>query len=157
MKANVQKSIQSLHSFWCHFSGGSIAALPLLSFFKIVMVSSLLCATLVSAQQGDTNRQVVEEKRLDLLYDKIMQTMSSDLRERFDSAATFSGERKAPVNRTEGNRSAPLTSTHNDAALKARMNELPDDLKLQVERAITEIQKRNEERKAQFRESRKNR
>jgi len=157
MKANVKKPIQSLHSFWCHLSGGSIAALPSIYFFVFVTGGLLLCTTPLAAQQDDSNKQHTEEKRLDLLYDKIMQNMTSEVRERFDSASTSHAAHKTPVSRPNVTSDVPYTSLQSDVQLKARLHELPDNLKVQVERAITDMQKRKEERKAQFRESRNNR
>ena len=154
MRDDVQKPIQSLHAFMRHHFGGGLCS-PLLIFRGVILAATaaLLLASGVSAQEnGDSNKQVNNEKRLDLLFDQIMQTLPEGARSKVDSAATVKTDRR-PI---PGVSSAGNMEHNNAHSPRERLSELPDDLKAQVERAITDMEQRKEERKAQFRESRRN-
>ena len=156
MKVVAQKPIQSLHAFGRHFNGGSIAALPLLftrnlryHFFFLVFSAAFVFS--LSAQQRDTNPSSTDEKRLDLLFEGIMLTLPNEMRSEVDSAASVKVNRRSPTATPENSR------PHEPVSNETRLRELPDELKVQVERAIADMEKRKEERKAQFRESQRNR
>ena len=157
MKVDVQKPIQSLHAFVRHHFGGEpLGSFPVFRSTIAVMSILLLGSGMVSAQdrdRSDSNAQVNEEKRLDLLFDRIMQTLPEGERTRVDSAATVKVDR----NTVNGNTSAQPSEHEKGIAPRERLKELPDELKVQVERAITDMEKRKEDRKAQFRESLRNR
>jgi len=160
MNADVQKPIQSLLSFRRHSSGGSIAALPPISFIAAIAIGVLTFSSLLVAEQPeDTNKQSTSEKRLDLLFNKIMQTMPDEARGRVDSASAVVREEphQAMHQEQRSGTGQEHSAEEGERRLRTRLQELPDDLKAQVERTITEMQQRKEERKAQFRESRKNR
>jgi hypothetical protein len=151
MKDDVQKPIQSLHAFMCHHFGGGLFFPPLI-FRGVLLVALAVCG--VSAQEsGDSNKQVSNEKRLDLLFDQIMQTLPEGARSKVDSAATVKTDRRPVSGVTSAGKMDHITA-HSP---RERLSELPDDLKAQVERAITDMEQRKEERKAQFRDSRRNR
>lgn len=154
MRADVQKPIQSLHSFGRHYYRGRCAALPLVIFDARLLLSILLLMIFIamaSAEQQDTNRQDSEEKQLDVLFDRLMQTMPDGAREQVDSAGSVAVERRKITQSgimTEQQRKTGKIGSD------ARDRLLPDELKAQVERTIVEMKERKAERKAQFRESR---
>lgn len=149
MKAVVQKPIQSLHSFGCHDYRGRCAALPLISqSMLIIFMVTIFFANAVVAQQQDATGAKVDEKRLDLLFDRIMETLPDDEQTRVDSAASIKVDRR-------NNPSLSETRQHETVPVHTRLQELPDELKVQVERAIEDMEQRKEERKTQFRESRR--
>ncbi len=169
MKA-AQNPIQSLQTFGRHYYGGSIAALPLVISMPLQTILPVLFLIFIRvcpvvAQQHDTNLQatdleatnnieITDEKRLDLLFDRIMDALPDGERGKVDSATsrefTHRNQNTEPlmVKRERESESTPH---------QARMGELPEEIKTQVERAIMEMELRKEERKAQFRESRRNR
>ena len=119
------------------------------------MISSIGMGTL-SAQDGrDSHVQVQEkkdEKQLDFLFDRILQALPEGERTKVDSAATVKIDRK--------NITGPSGYAREHEAVitpRERLKELPDELKVQVERAISDMEQRKEDRKAQFRESLRNR
>jgi hypothetical protein len=151
MRAVVQKSIQSLHSFGRHFYGGGFAALPPFTFkYPIFGIVLAVFVNFPTAQEQDTNRQAIEEKRLDLLFDRIMQSMPDSTKKQIDSAASIANDH---LNLNQKVFKAEKQLTTENTTTKTMVHELPDELKAKVERTIAEIQQRKEERKAQFRES----
>ena len=148
MKVNVQNPIQSLQTFGCHFNRGRSAALPLIFSF---LFAAIFFVTGVSAQ-NDSRPASVDEKRLDLLFNEIMETLPDQERSRVDSAATV-------TTRSKQLPQSPSTESHRNGTVpvQTRLNGLPDELRGQVERAIVDMEQRKEERKIQFRESRKSR
>lgn len=158
MRAHVQKPIQSLQTFRRHFLGGSFAALPSNFICTAAVVLFLWCVAPGNAQQpDDSNTQHAAEQRLDALFNKIMQTMPNEVRERVDSASTIVREDRRPGEKKESLSPESRKGSESERRLNNRLNELPDNLKTQVEETIAEMQQRNEKRKAQFRESRKRR
>ncbi len=149
MKAVVQKPIQSLHAFGRHSNRGRNAALPLVFRCRnmVMTVATVMLAVSATAQQTDTGDHT-DEKRLDLLFDRIMQALPGDMRSQVDSAGSENMERHGIRVET-----GPK-DTHEESGTQIRMRELPEELKSQVERAITDLEKRKEERKAKFRETR---
>ena len=155
MKARVQKPIQSLHAFRrYHFGGGHFCPPLILRTVLFCILAGWFGTGTVSAQDiGDSNRQGADGKRLDLLFDQIMRTLPEGARSKVDSAATVKVDRRSTVPAT----AAPDKLNAGDAAQpRERLNDLPDELKAQVERAISDMEQRKEERKAQFREFRRN-
>lgn len=152
MRADVQKTIQSLHSFGRHFFGGGFAALPPLTFSKYPILGIVLVVfvNISTAQAQDANRQTIEEKRLDLLFDRIMQSMPDSTKKQIDSAASIANDH---LNSSQKVFKAEKQLINEKTVTKTTAHELPDELKAKVERTIAEIQERKEERKAQFRES----
>ncbi|MBN1757176.1 MAG: hypothetical protein JW863_02595 [Chitinispirillaceae bacterium] len=155
MKVDVQKPIQSLHAFMRHhFGEGLSGSSPIFRSTVIIMTVLFLGTGIPSAQdRSDSNVQVNDEKRLDLLFDRIMQTLPEGERTRVDSAATIKVDRNSVTEK-----SSVQTSGHEPVITpRERLKELPDELKVQVERAITDMEQRKEDRKTQFRESLRNR
>jgi hypothetical protein len=156
MRVDVQKPIQSLHAFVRHHCGGGrYCPLPIFPAIVIALLGTMGLSTpgAVSAQdRTDSNVPAGDEKRMDLLFDRIMRTLPEGERTKVDSAATVKIDRnrisEKPLHGPE----------HGDATPpRERLKELPDELKVQVERAITDMEQRKEDRKAQFRESLRNR
>ena len=152
MRANAQKPIQSLHTLWRHYYGGSIAALPLFSMIsmrKFFLFSAAIVALGLpsTAQDHEAGQKMSEEKQLDLLFNKIMQTLPDGMRAKVDSAATVKVEHRRVSEEASSKRLSESLPTHE------RLRKLPDELKAQVERAIIDMEQRKEERKAQFLES----
>ena len=152
MRVVVKEPIQSLNAFGRHINGGRNAALPLFNLrHRIIVLSAVvgLTAFAADAQQKDTNRSIANEQRIDLLFDQIMKTLPDGERMKVDSAASME------VNRRESARTAPSAVSHErgNTPRTTRVNDLPPELKAQVERTINSMETRKEERKAQFRES----
>ncbi|MBN1575477.1 MAG: hypothetical protein JW913_02940 [Chitinispirillaceae bacterium] len=156
MRVVVKKSIQSLHAFGRHFHGGSIAALPLyfaqcLPTFFLTIFLIVFATTSSIAQQQDTNPKTADAKRIDLLFDQIMETLPDGMRMKVDSAASMKTDR-----REQASKPLSVTRERESSDQKTRMHELPDELKVQVERAIENMELRKEVKKAEFRESGRN-
>ncbi len=153
MKEVAQKSIQSLHAFRRHFKGGSISALPRIfkihDLFFLPAVITMFLYVNICAEQKDTSlpQGGGEEKRLDLLFEGIMESLPHEIRKEIDSAAGVRTERRRPVEMPENRKSPEVTPSQ-----VRGFNELPDELKIQVEHAISDMEKRKEERRSQFRE-----
>ncbi len=154
MRDDVQKPIQSLHAFLRHhFGGGRNCPSPIFRSMVTIVAIVLLGTTAGGAQdRSDSNGQIDDEKRMDLLFDRIMRTLPEGERSKVDSAATVK------IDRNRINDKQSHTSERADIITpRERLKELPDELKVQVERAITDMEQRKEDRKAQFRESLRNR
>jgi hypothetical protein len=159
MKVFAPKPIQSLQAFMCHGSGRRPTGfLPLLcheftySLFYIVaclILCMLLCSS-VYAQDNSADLSPSKEKRLDMLFDRIIQTLPDNLKIKVDSATTIKTNRP-PSN--EKPRS--IKDPKKNAIETASLNGLPEEVKAQVERAMAQMQERKQERKAQFLESRR--
>jgi hypothetical protein len=154
MKVVQKKPIQSLNAFRRHSNGGSNAALPLLYYpIRFLMVSAIigLFVTTAIAQQKDTNKLPSDEKQIDLLFDRIMKTLPDAERSKVDSAAS------AQLLRHETRTTAAAAPAHErEIAPRVgakRIEDLPPELRAQVERTINSMESRREERKAQFREN----
>ena len=103
----------------------------------------------VWAQDQPSDPKKKEEKRLDLLFDRIMQTLPNEARSKVDSAATMKSlhQRLPEKIKTVGEDKKKIEES-------TRLRELPPELKEQVERALADMKERSLERKAQFIESR---
>ena len=153
MKVVSKEPIQSLNAFGRHFDRGSIAALPLL-FFRphLLLIVAVTCLTTGSAiaQQKDTNNLPSDEKQIDVLFDRIMNTLPNAERMKVDSAASTQARSRDPQKRTppafRERETMPKTAAR-------RVEELPPELKAQVERTINSMESRRDERKVQFRET----
>jgi protein-tyrosine-phosphatase len=120
----------------------------------VAIVAIVLLGTTAGGAQdrSDSNGQVNDEKQMDLLFDRIMRTLPEGERSKVDSAATVK------IDRNRINDKQSHTSERTDIITpRERLKELPDELKVQVERVITDMEQRKEDRKAQFRESLRNR
>jgi len=149
----ARNSIQSLHAFIRRLRGRIGEPLPpLLSatqrsrfvFFLVVlgmtMNPSIFAQDQVLAQENNN------EKRLDLLFDRIIQSLPARERSRVDSAAGMKGASREAIEKIRARDAAKKTSESE----ATRFRELPPDLKDQVERAMADAKERGEERKAQF-------
>lgn len=157
MREYIIKPIQSFLFLLRHFSGERRAALSPVFLFWIVLFGIVpLISTAVA--QPETAEHQRNEEELDILFGRIMQEIPDDVRERMDRASMVQGEsldiKKTidPEDKSHQNRHKHINLRKNE-----NMNELPEALQLQVERTISEFQKRKEERKAKFRESKRRR
>jgi len=145
MKAVVQNPIQSFNALGRHIFGGSTTALPLFFLFLLVLVFSVHTS---QAQSQTTGTNPDSDARLDVLFDQIMETLPQEKRSRVDSAGN---------SRPEQHANSPETSTGNrtrgEVSTSKRLQQLPQELRVQVERVISDIEQRKEERKERFRES----
>ena len=145
MKAVVQNPIQSFIALGRHLIGGSDTTLPL--FFSALLIPVVLIQPL-QAQSHDTGTKHDSDSRLEVLFDQIMETLPEEKRSRVDSAGNTRPEQRPDLSETvSGNRSGDITPT------SARLKQLPQELRVQVERVISDIEQRKEERKERFRES----
>lgn len=146
MKAVVQNPIQSLPALGCHLFSGRATALPLI-FTGLILI--VLSVDSLQAQSRDTGIKPDNDARLELLFDQIMETLPEEKRSRVDSAGAASrNPRPDTPEAVSGSRD------HEPPSTSARLRELPQDLKVQVERVIADIEQRKEQRKERFRESR---
>ena len=154
MRVDVQKPIQSLHAFVRHHLGGGHHC-PSPIFRSMIAIAALVLFGTVAASaqdHSDSKGQANDEKRMDLLFDRIMKTLPEGERSKVDSAASVK------IDRNLVNEKQAHTSERGEIITpRERLKELPDELKVQVERAITDMEQRKEDRKAQFRESLRNR
>lgn len=154
MKDDVQKPIQSLHAFVRHhFGGGRYCPSPIFRSMIVIAALVLFGTVAASAQErNDSKGQANDEKRMDLLFDRIMKTLPEGERSKVDSAASVKIDRNLV-----SEKQAHTSERGEIITPRERLKELPDELKVQVERAITDMEQRKEDRKAQFRESLRNR
>ena len=155
MRVDVQNPIQSLHAFMRHHfgEGGRNSSSPISR--NLLIVATVLCigaGTLVAQDKPDSGTPVNDAKRMDQLFDRIMQTLPEGERSKVDSAAAVKIDRKRV-----SEKASTQSAEHDNITPRERLRELPDELKVQVERVITDMEQRKEDRKAQFRESIKNR
>jgi hypothetical protein len=154
MKVAHKEPIQSLNAFGRHINGGSNAALPLFLIKPLVhLVAVITCLSIstTSAQPKDTNKLPSDEKQIDLLFDRIMKTLPDAERSKVDSAATVQTHRS-----TTSQGVIPPAVRERETSPKTtaqRVEDLPPELRAQVERTINSMESRREERKAQFRET----
>ncbi len=118
-----------------------------------------LCLVFVntgSAQNPPTNDSNSDARRLDILFDRIMQTLPDEARMKVDSAATVKGTRQTAPEKNKVSKDADRNGkTDKDPpAPPTRLRELPPELKEQVERAMADMKDHTVERNAQFLESR---
>lgn len=143
MKAVVQNPIQSFNALGRHIFGGGGTTLPLFFLFTVIFIFSVHT---LQAQSQDTGAKPDSDARLDVLFDQIMETLPEEKRSRVDSAGNRRSEQQPDSPETSG-MSEEATSTD------ARLRQLPQELRVQVERVIADIEQRKEERKERFRES----
>lgn len=144
MKAVVQNPIQSLNALGRHLFRGSTTALPL--FFPTLLIL-FFSFTTPRAQSIAGGNDSDNDTRLDVLFDQIMETLPEEKRLKVDSAGNArSVQRPQSPEILSGNRTE-------DNGHSARLRELPQELRVQVERVISDIEQRKEERKERFRDS----
>jgi hypothetical protein len=125
-------------------------------FMKPLYVS-MLCVLIplfahqaVSSDPKDTNQK---QRAASSIFDDIMQTLPAPMKAKVDSAsANRKCERQAqPV---KGQASGASRSTNQAAASRrdGAVNNLPDDVRGQVEKAVTDIDLMNQNRQVQFKE-----
>jgi hypothetical protein len=142
MKVN-NNQIQSLYAFRRQVSGGGFSARPLYGFLLLLLCIPVF---ILGAEPPDTSPRN-NEAQLDVLFDQIMESLPDGMKSKVDSAGVVRSQRVHDTPATRENPDVQEQST------SARLRELPKELKLQVERAIKDMEQRKEERKAQFRES----
>lgn len=159
MRVDVTKPIQSLHAFGRHCRGGrSIAALPLHFPCPIRMKTAIFAMFTIIMPIVSSNGQaadgtpVVKEKKIDHLFDRIMESLPDAARTEVDSAGSAAERRQSHTSDAANPSGIRKQET---VEQQLRRQELPDDLKAQVERAIDDMEQRKEHRKMQFRESRR--
>jgi len=158
MRVDVMKPIQSLHAFGRHCRGGGIAALPLHLPCSIRMKTAVFAMITIIMSVVSSNGQtpdeapVAKERQIDHLFDRIMESLPDAARMKVDSAGSSAERRPA-----QSSDAAKLSGIRKQESVEQqlRRQELPDDLKAQVERAIDEMELKKEHRKMQFRESRR--
>jgi hypothetical protein len=107
------------------------------------------------AYTQDTNGAApkIEEKRLDVLFDRIMQTLPDRERNLVDSAGEArSASRGAAAARAQAKDDGKKPQAGAEAN---RLRDLPPELKEQVERAMADMKERNDKRQAQFIDARR--
>jgi hypothetical protein len=121
---------------------------------QILSIAAFLSgAVVISAGEGDTRTM----PKADAIYNDIMATLPVEMKARIDSSKTSS-----PMN---GNAQAMADSTMSakERQVKAaeekakRLQGLPDDLRAQVEKTMQEMEKRQMERKLEFKDMKQER
>jgi hypothetical protein len=152
-------SIQSLRVFVRHVRGGGgvpLPPLPLLRAARRIACFVLFLFVILNSPAVAQDQTAVtaknEEKRLDLLFDRIMQTLPDRERNLVDSAAVTKNATHGAVDKARDRDGAGKPAAETETT---RLRELPPELKEQVERAMADMKERNLERKAQFIEARR--
>jgi hypothetical protein len=161
MKVKEKQPLQSFHAFLRHSGAGGDASLltpiyrSVLRTMHLAVGFCIISLYPVFAQNQSEPPKKPEEKRLDLLFERIMQTLPDEARVKVDSAATQKNSRGPAVEKAK-RAAADKKNTDTEKAFDktTRLRELPPELKAQVERAMVDMNERNLERKAQFIESR---
>lgn len=119
--------------------------LPL--FFPTLLLLFLPFQSLQAQSPSAAGTESGSDARLDVLFDQIMETLPEEKRMKVDSAGTTRPDPRAGSH-------DPLSGTRQiQEDHSERLRELPEELRIQVERVITDIEQRKEERKERFRES----
>ena len=110
----------------------------------------IVCFALLSIGQNnpaDNGSPDVDKQKIDQLFDQIMLTFPGEVRAKIDSASSHQAD---PVQSKagEGKSAGSAASLRRDALI----NELPDEVRMQVEKTISDIEKRRNERALQFKE-----
>jgi hypothetical protein len=146
MKAVVQNPIQSFNALGRQIFRGSTMALPL--FFSVLLFLVFMIHSPYAQSQNTPAAKPDSDARLDVLFDQIMETLPEEKRSRVDSAgSTRPEQRPDSPEASSGNRPEVITPN------SARLRQLPQELRVQVERVIADIEQRKEARKERFRES----
>jgi hypothetical protein len=127
-----------------------------LQFFLLCMVCLM---TPLVAQSGDTPSQgAVDQKQraASAIFDDIMLTLPGDMKAKVDSAAA-SGKssrtaRNVPCAKNDAAGQARSSSNASADKRDGAVSGLPDDVRGQVEKAMTDIDLMNENRQVQFKE-----
>jgi hypothetical protein len=117
------------------------------SFLCMLM---LLFARPSSASDAkDTN---LKQRAASAIFHDIMQTLPSDMKAKVDSAGMKKNER--PMSSAKGRASADSRASGQTSMSRrdAAVGNLPDDVRGQVEKAITDIDLMNQNRQIQFKE-----
>jgi DNA integrity scanning protein DisA with diadenylate cyclase activity len=111
------------------------------------------CTALVSAGEGDTRTM----PKADAIYNDIMATLPVEMKARIDSSKTSSamnGHAQAMADSTASVRQRQVKAAEEKAK---RLEGLPDELRVQVEKAMQEMEKRQMERKMEFKDMKRER
>lgn len=157
VRGALTPSIQSVHAFMRHLRGRS--GLPLLPSIQPtwrwrIVFFTLMCMTLSLPAIAQDQRQAqnkIEEKRLDLLFNRIMQTLPNQERSQVDSAAVMKSTTRRAMEKTQAVSAPKRIIVETETT---RVRQLPPELKEQVERAMADMKDRSVERKAEFIEAR---
>ena len=96
--------------------------------------------------------------RVDAIYNEIMTTLTPEIKARIDSTVT-SGELNAKARAGMDSTKRSPQELRDKAALQKskHLDELPDDLRKQVEKTMREMEQRQIERKLEFKEMKRGR
>lgn len=126
---------------------------------------SLLCmlcivVPLFAQQPASTGSGAADQKQraASAIYDDIMLTLPGDMKARVDSAAV-SGKCTRPAPGSKSRAAGDLRTSNKSAAAQrdGAVGSLPEDVRGQVEKAITDIDLMNQNRQVQFKEYEKKR
>jgi hypothetical protein len=116
----------------------------------LCMLVPIVAGQSFSSETRDTNQK---QRAASAIFSDIMQTLPSGMKAKVDSAsANRKNERSAP---SVKGRAAPDSRSSSEAAASRRdgaIHNLPDDVRGQVEKAITDIDLMNQNRQIQFKE-----
>lgn len=113
-----------------------------LNFLLIIIGAAFLC----TAQDPSDVKNGGQEQQIDKLFDQIMLTFPEDVKARVDAASCQ--KMAAPLKTGDQNKSEELVTPRRDELI----NELPDEVRKQVEKTISEIETRRNEKAIQFRD-----
>ncbi len=144
MRADLPKIVQPLLAFMRHCRKRRSA--PLLLF---IIASCIASYSPIMAQNQTSNREKSDDRRLDLLFNRILLTLPEEQQSKVDSATMVRNSQQIKMKSTK---SDGLCKEPIDKAEKLR--DLPEPLRAQVEHAMKDMEQRTQDRKAQFLESR---
>jgi hypothetical protein len=124
--------------------------------FKSALVSFLCVLFLAPAQPSrasdakDTNQR---QRAASAIFDDIMQTLPGDMKTKVDSAGVMTKNGR-PVSASKAHAAADSRSSSQTSAMRRdeAAGSLPDDVRGQVEKAISDIDLMNQSRQIQFKE-----
>jgi hypothetical protein len=123
----------------------------------ISITAPALLALAVSLSAGEPNPSTSAGKkdapRVDAIFNEMMETASPEMRAEIDSSRASGMVSKNKV-RIIGNDSASvrLSQEKKQKDVHRKLQELPEEVRVQTEHAIREMEKRQEEREFEFKE-----
>lgn len=116
----------------------------------IFLTTFFLSLSIAQTSSSDKDYMAGDEKKIDQLFDQIMMSFPGEIKAKIDSASGASVQSDVQT----GNAESPESRTFQRR--DALINELPQEVRMQVEKAISEMEKRRSERALQFKEYRSN-
>lgn len=108
---------------------------------------ALICTIPLFSQESEISGGATEEQKLEQLFNQMMLTFPGAVKAKIDSAS----ERPSEFRQTQGDQKQHGSEVVREMQ-QGMINELSEELRLQVEKTISEIEEKRNERSLQFRE-----